>query len=317
MPEMNGKVLNWASDLDPNALTQAQRAAEMPFVPGHVALMPDAHVAQARGLEAVLIELVDDLAAQHDADELELPPSAELLEVVRDIVLVEDPASVIARIPADKWAATVTDTPPVELTPGELALAFDVSRDGAWSTIAVAAGTVRSSYVEVIEQWHDLTELREHPGHGRPLVAIEAPADGTTIELEDDRAAEAPIEFRGYMIERTAAAQADEGAWWVDDGMGVEFFDSPLDAAAFIGQREVSPSVVAFIDANRSMEAERDVERAARERAEAEARQLREAIREHKDRHNGWRQQTQRPSDIALWAAAAVAEGAEDAEDTE
>jgi len=280
------------------------------------------HVAQARGLEAVLTELVDDIAAQHDADELELPPSAELLEVVRDIVLVEDPASVIARIPADKWAATVTDTPPVELTPGELALAFDVSRDGAWSTIAVAAGTVRSSYVEVIEQWHELTELREHPGHGRPLVAIEAPADGTTIELEDDRAAEAPIEFRGYMIERTAAAQADEGAWWVDDGMAVEFFDSPLDAAAFIGQREVAPSVVASIDANRWMEAERDVERAARERAEAEARQLREAIRAHENLHrpdgpdgadgpiemDGW------PccnDDRLLWAAA-VAEVAED-----
>ena len=79
MPEMNGKVLNWASDLDPNALTQAQRATKMPFVPDHVALMPDAHVAQARGLEAVLTELVDDIAAQHDADELELPPSAELL----------------------------------------------------------------------------------------------------------------------------------------------------------------------------------------------------------------------------------------------
>jgi hypothetical protein len=51
VPEMNGKVLNWASDLDPNALTQAQRAAEMPFVPGHVALMPDARVGMGTTIE--------------------------------------------------------------------------------------------------------------------------------------------------------------------------------------------------------------------------------------------------------------------------
>lgn len=37
-------VLNWASDLDPNALQQAARTAAMPFVPFGVALMPDAHV---------------------------------------------------------------------------------------------------------------------------------------------------------------------------------------------------------------------------------------------------------------------------------
>ena len=78
---------------------------------------------------------------------------------------------------------------------------------------------------------------------------------------------------------------------------------------------DVSAGAVARTVAMSHIAAERDAERAARERAEAEARQLREAIREHKDRHNSWRQQTQRPSDIALWAAlnaAAVAEGAED-----
>jgi hypothetical protein len=44
----------------------------------------------------------------------------------------------------------VTNSPP-DIEPGELTRAFDVARDGAWSTIAVASGTVRSSYVEVIE----------------------------------------------------------------------------------------------------------------------------------------------------------------------
>jgi tRNA-splicing ligase RtcB len=38
------KLLSWASDLDPNAARQAERTARLPFVDGHVALMPDAHV---------------------------------------------------------------------------------------------------------------------------------------------------------------------------------------------------------------------------------------------------------------------------------
>lgn len=42
-PTKTGNVLNWASDIDPNALEQAERSARLPFVAGHVALMPDAH----------------------------------------------------------------------------------------------------------------------------------------------------------------------------------------------------------------------------------------------------------------------------------
>jgi hypothetical protein len=38
------KLLSWASDLDPEAARQAARTARLPFVAGHVALMPDAHV---------------------------------------------------------------------------------------------------------------------------------------------------------------------------------------------------------------------------------------------------------------------------------
>lgn len=42
-PTKTSNVLNWASDIDPNALEQAERTAAMPFVEGHLALMPDAH----------------------------------------------------------------------------------------------------------------------------------------------------------------------------------------------------------------------------------------------------------------------------------
>lgn len=36
-------LLSWAPDLDPNAEEQAIRSSELPFIHGHVALMPDAH----------------------------------------------------------------------------------------------------------------------------------------------------------------------------------------------------------------------------------------------------------------------------------
>jgi tRNA-splicing ligase RtcB len=41
--DKQGNVLSWASDIDPNAMEQAQRSARLPFVAGPVALMPDAH----------------------------------------------------------------------------------------------------------------------------------------------------------------------------------------------------------------------------------------------------------------------------------
>lgn len=44
MPEMTSNVLSWGSDIEPATLEQAAKAARLPFVHGHVALMPDAHV---------------------------------------------------------------------------------------------------------------------------------------------------------------------------------------------------------------------------------------------------------------------------------
>lgn len=40
---MHGNVLNWASQLEDQAREQAERTAALPFVAGHLALMPDAH----------------------------------------------------------------------------------------------------------------------------------------------------------------------------------------------------------------------------------------------------------------------------------
>src|SRR6516165_4941677 len=41
---INDKLISWASDIDPGTIRQAEKAARLPIVTGHVALMPDAHV---------------------------------------------------------------------------------------------------------------------------------------------------------------------------------------------------------------------------------------------------------------------------------
>lgn len=43
-PTKIGNVLSWASDIEPGTIDQAQKAASLPFIAGHVALMPDAHI---------------------------------------------------------------------------------------------------------------------------------------------------------------------------------------------------------------------------------------------------------------------------------
>ncbi len=41
---INDKLISWASEIDPETLRQAEKAARLGIVEGHVALMPDAHV---------------------------------------------------------------------------------------------------------------------------------------------------------------------------------------------------------------------------------------------------------------------------------
>ena len=41
--KLGDNVLSWATDLDDKTIEQAERSASLPFIPGHVALMPDAH----------------------------------------------------------------------------------------------------------------------------------------------------------------------------------------------------------------------------------------------------------------------------------
>jgi tRNA-splicing ligase RtcB len=52
-------LLSWASDIDQSTIDQAARAARLPFVPGHVALMPDAHL----GIGATVGSVIPTTAA--------------------------------------------------------------------------------------------------------------------------------------------------------------------------------------------------------------------------------------------------------------
>src|SRR5437660_7534477 len=41
---INPKLVSWATEIDPGAISQAEKTSRLPIVEGHVALMPDAHV---------------------------------------------------------------------------------------------------------------------------------------------------------------------------------------------------------------------------------------------------------------------------------
>ncbi len=51
---LDRKLISWASDLDDKTLEQARRTANLPFVDGHVALMPDAHYGMGATIGSVI-----------------------------------------------------------------------------------------------------------------------------------------------------------------------------------------------------------------------------------------------------------------------
>ena len=64
------KLLSWASTIEPETVAQAARAARLPIVEGHVALMPDAHVgigARGRELASVVAHLKDQFNVEMTA----------------------------------------------------------------------------------------------------------------------------------------------------------------------------------------------------------------------------------------------------------
>lgn len=54
MPTKTANVLNWATDIDDKTMQQAQNTANLPFVKGHIALMPDAHLGYGATIGSVI-----------------------------------------------------------------------------------------------------------------------------------------------------------------------------------------------------------------------------------------------------------------------
>ena len=54
MPTMIGNVLSWGSDVEPGTIEQAAMASRLPFVEGHLALMPDAHIGMGATIGSVI-----------------------------------------------------------------------------------------------------------------------------------------------------------------------------------------------------------------------------------------------------------------------
>ncbi len=48
------KLLVWSDEIEPQALAQAERTSRLPFVAGHVALMPDAHFGKSACVGSVI-----------------------------------------------------------------------------------------------------------------------------------------------------------------------------------------------------------------------------------------------------------------------
>ncbi|HVF13568.1 MAG TPA: RtcB family protein, partial [Acidimicrobiales bacterium] len=117
---INDRLVSWATDIDPQAIRQAEKTARLPIVEDHVALMPDAHV----GLGATVGSVIPTrgavipaavgvdigcgmVAAELDVTEDRLPDSLEpLLRRIERVI----PAGVgqghdKAKRTADRWLA--------------------------------------------------------------------------------------------------------------------------------------------------------------------------------------------------------------------
>jgi tRNA-splicing ligase RtcB (3'-phosphate/5'-hydroxy nucleic acid ligase) len=54
MEKLSGRLLSWASILEPKTLEQAKTASTMPFIYPHLALMPDAHLGKGATVGSVI-----------------------------------------------------------------------------------------------------------------------------------------------------------------------------------------------------------------------------------------------------------------------
>ena len=117
---INDKLISWASEIDEQTITQAQKTARLPIVEGHVALMPDAHVGKGATIGSVIPTTgavipsavgVDIgcgmIAAELDVTEDQLPDTLEPLlgRIERAIPAGVGRGHDEAAVNADRWLA--------------------------------------------------------------------------------------------------------------------------------------------------------------------------------------------------------------------
>ena len=52
--KINDRLFSWASDIEQETIRQAEKAARLPIVEGHIALMPDAHLGKGATVGSVI-----------------------------------------------------------------------------------------------------------------------------------------------------------------------------------------------------------------------------------------------------------------------
>ena len=162
------KVLSWGSDVDEKTLDEAARAAALPCVPSHVALMPDAHAGFGPPIGTVIptegaiipYAIGVDIGCGMIATETDLV-AGDLPESLRRLMpLIE------ARIPAGvgrQHASTRTDVPAV---PDAVGAPASELTDRQRATAAAQFGTLGSGnhFVEVCLDERDRVWLVLHSG---------------------------------------------------------------------------------------------------------------------------------------------------------
>jgi tRNA-splicing ligase RtcB len=200
------KLLNWASDLDPNALDQAKRTAALPFV-SRLALMPDAHY----GMGATIGSVIATRGA--------IIPAAVGVDIGCGLIVAELPFTV-DMLPDDLdklhgWIAQVVPSGVGKGHEGTSDVAFppgheDVLTDRMKVTAGAQMGSLGSGnhFIEICADERDRAWVMLHSGSrgvGKQLADIHiAEAKGLMaryfIELEDADLA--------YLVEGTESFDA-------------------------------------------------------------------------------------------------------------
>jgi tRNA-splicing ligase RtcB (3'-phosphate/5'-hydroxy nucleic acid ligase) len=208
---MRDNVLSWASDIEDATIAQAAKAARLPFVDGHVALMPDAHV----GLGATIGSVIPTRGA--------VIPAAVGVDIGCGMIAAERPfgsnalgddlsglhARIARTVPAGVGKGHDHDRRLGEHFPGQPTAGFDSPRQDV--TARRQFGTLGSGnhFVEVCLDERDVVWVVLHSGSrgiGNQLARFHI--DGAKdlmkrwfIDLEDPDLVEGTPEFAAYIAD--------------------------------------------------------------------------------------------------------------------